>query len=129
MIIPFSLTIYCQPTGFINIVDSDNAPFCIHNVLFVCDILLLIFLYRRKEYMKICSEDVILGILPFFHVFGIGICLASLAHGATMVCLPRFIPNVFLQAIQTHKVSNSLSLILLRSSVHCDPQYVVLIEV
>lgn len=59
----------------------------------------------RKEYLHIGSEDVILGILPFFHTFGIGMLLASLSHGATMVTLPRFIPDVFLNTLQTYKVT------------------------
>ncbi|XP_063880140.1 uncharacterized protein LOC135111111 [Scylla paramamosain] len=59
----------------------------------------------RKEYLDIRSEDVILGILPFFHIFGIGMGLAALSHGATMVTLPRFIPDVFLKALQTYKVT------------------------
>ena len=45
-----------------------------------------------------------LGILPFFHVFGMALCLSSLSHGVTMVVLPRFIPDHFLTAIQNHKV-------------------------
>ncbi|KAG0714697.1 4-coumarate--CoA ligase-like 7 [Chionoecetes opilio] len=59
----------------------------------------------RKEYLNINSEEVILGILPFFHIFGIGMGLASLCYGATMVTLPRFIPDIFLKALQTYKVT------------------------
>ncbi|XP_069177881.1 uncharacterized protein [Procambarus clarkii] len=59
----------------------------------------------RKEYLYINHEDVVLGILPFFHTFGIGLMLASLTQGATMITLPRFIPDLFLNAIQTYKVT------------------------
>lgn len=59
----------------------------------------------REEYLDITKGDVILGILPFFHVFGIGMCLSSLFHGATLVTLPRFIPDIFLKALQTYKVT------------------------
>lgn len=61
--------------------------------------------YRRDECLKLRSESVVLGILPIFHVFGTGMCLATLIHGATLVTLPRFIPNLFLNAIQTYKAS------------------------
>ena len=64
-----------------------------------------VFFHRRKEYLDINSESIMLGILPFFHIFGIGMGLASLSHGATMITLPRFIPDIFLKAIQTYKVS------------------------
>ncbi|KAK3857149.1 hypothetical protein Pcinc_032166 [Petrolisthes cinctipes] len=59
----------------------------------------------RTEYLNLSSDDVILGILPFFHTFGIGLCLSSITHGATMVTLPRFIPNIYLTAIQNYKVT------------------------
>lgn len=65
----------------------------------------MFFILRRKEYLDIKKEDVILGILPFFHIFGIGMGLAALSHGATMITLPRFIPDIFLKALQTYKVS------------------------
>lgn len=31
--------------------------------------------------------------------------LSSIVHGATLVTLPRFIPNIYLTAIQNYKVS------------------------
>lgn len=51
------------------------------------------------------SDDTGLGILPIFHAFGMAMYLTALSHGMTMVTLPRFIPDVFLKAIQTYKVS------------------------
>lgn len=59
----------------------------------------------RQEYLDVSNKDVILGILPFFHAFGMAMCLTSLCHGLTMITLPRFIPDHFLKAIQTYKVT------------------------
>ncbi|XP_042223131.1 4-coumarate--CoA ligase 1-like isoform X3 [Homarus americanus] len=59
----------------------------------------------RREYMNISDEEVILGLLPFFHVFGASMVLATLVHGITMVVLPRFIPDIFLNTVQNYKVT------------------------
>ncbi|XP_066939490.1 uncharacterized protein [Macrobrachium rosenbergii] len=59
----------------------------------------------RKEYLDVTNGDISLGILPFFHAFGMAMCLTSLCNGMTMVTLPRFIPEHFLKAIQTYKVT------------------------
>lgn len=58
-----------------------------------------------EECINIESESVVLSVLPIFHVFGIGLILISLTHKATIVSLHKFIPNVFLNAIQTYKVN------------------------
>ncbi|XP_037788187.1 4-coumarate--CoA ligase 1-like isoform X1 [Penaeus monodon] len=59
----------------------------------------------RKEYLDVSSDDTGLGILPIFHAFGMAMYLTALSHGMTMVTLPRFIPDIFLKAIQTYKVT------------------------
>ena len=51
----------------------------------------------------------LLGILPFFHIYGMIVLLASgLYQGATNVMLPKFEPELFLQAIQNYKISQAL---------------------
>ncbi len=46
----------------------------------------------------------VLGIAPFFHVFGLTICMnLSMIHGATMVLLPRFHVADALKAIEQSK--------------------------
>ena len=51
----------------------------------------------------------LLGILPFFHIYSMIVLLASgLYQGATNVMLPKFEPELFLQAIQNYKVSQAL---------------------
>jgi acyl-CoA synthetase (AMP-forming)/AMP-acid ligase II len=56
-------------------------------------------------------EDVVLGVVPFFHIFGLtGILAASLHAGATVVTQPRFDLEAFLEAIQRYRVT-SLSVV------------------
>jgi acyl-CoA synthetase (AMP-forming)/AMP-acid ligase II len=51
-------------------------------------------------------EDVVLGLLPFFHIYGMVVIMnMSLAMGATVVTMPRFEPELFLSLIQKHKVT------------------------
>ena len=51
----------------------------------------------------------LLGILPFFHIYGMIVLLASgLYQGATNVMLPKFEPELFLQAIQNYKIRQAL---------------------
>ncbi|KAK3898951.1 hypothetical protein C8A05DRAFT_37450, partial [Staphylotrichum tortipilum] len=51
-------------------------------------------------------EVVQLGILPFFHIFGLtcGV-LASIHHGWRLVVMPRFEMGAALRAIETHRVT------------------------
>ena len=53
----------------------------------------------------------LLGILPFFHIYGMIVILASgLYQGATNVMLPKFEPDheQFLRAIQKYNISHAL---------------------
>ncbi|MFN3334076.1 MAG: AMP-binding protein, partial [Caldilinea sp.] len=52
------------------------------------------------------QEDVVLGLLPFFHIFGMAVIMSwALRRGATVVTMPRFDMEVFLNLIQTHKIT------------------------
>ena len=52
------------------------------------------------------EDDVIMGCLPMFHVFGLTCGLnASVQLGSTLVLIPRFDPNIVLQAIARDKVT------------------------
>jgi acyl-CoA synthetase (AMP-forming)/AMP-acid ligase II len=52
------------------------------------------------------EADVILGILPLFHIFGLNVMMnTGLAAGATLVLLPRFDLEAFLEAIQRHRAT------------------------
>lgn len=52
--------------------------------------------------------DTTLAILPFFHIYGLTFALGhSLFHGASVVILARFEPNLFLDALETHNVTRA----------------------
>ena len=56
--------------------------------------------------LDIGEDDVVLAVAPFFHVLGFVILMnGSLAAGATVVSMPRFDLEAFLQAIQDHQVT------------------------
>ena len=53
------------------------------------------------------EDDVLLGILPFYHIYGmVPVQFGALQIGSTLVTLPRFDPEMFINAIYQSKVSN-----------------------
>ena len=53
------------------------------------------------------SEDVLLGVLPFTHIFGLNVVLlAGLRAGATLVMQHRFDADRSLELVRTHRVTN-----------------------
>jgi long-chain acyl-CoA synthetase len=51
-------------------------------------------------------EDVVLGVLPFFHIFGLNVVLGlSFLAGATVLLVERFDPQSALDSIGTHGVN------------------------
>ncbi|MCA9900809.1 MAG: 4-coumarate--CoA ligase family protein [Ardenticatenaceae bacterium] len=54
----------------------------------------------------VTAEDTIMGILPFFHIYGMVVIMnMSLAKGATIVTMPRFDMVQFLELVQKHKIT------------------------
>ena len=52
------------------------------------------------------GDDVLIGVLPFFHIYGMVLILNyALAEGATVVTMPRFDMVQFLELIQKHKIT------------------------
>lgn len=52
------------------------------------------------------ADDVLIGILPFFHIYGMTVIAnAALRTGGTVVTMPRFDLVQFLELIQDHKVT------------------------
>ncbi|MDU8945902.1 AMP-binding protein [Ovoidimarina sediminis] len=50
------------------------------------------------------SEDVTIAFLPFFHIYGLTVLMnLHLAHGASLVTMPRFDLELFLELVQTHR--------------------------
>lgn len=51
-------------------------------------------------------QEVVLGVLPFFHVYGLSsILISSLYFGAKVVTLPQFKPDVYLSTLVKHKAT------------------------
>lgn len=57
---------------------------------------------------NVSSEDTLIGLLPFFHIYGFTVILnAGLHHGATIVTMPRFDMQHFLQIMQDYHVTRA----------------------
>ncbi|RMH02474.1 MAG: 4-coumarate--CoA ligase family protein [Chloroflexi bacterium] len=69
----------------------------------------------------VTADDVVMGVLPFFHIYGMVVILnMSLAQGATVVTMPRFDLEMFLELIQKYHVTrvNLVPPILLALAKH-----------
>ena len=54
------------------------------------------------------EDDVILVVLPMFHIYGLQVIVnLGLAHGATMVTMPRFELDPYLEALAGHRVTRA----------------------
>lgn len=52
------------------------------------------------------GSDVIIGVLPLYHIYGMQVQMnAALAMGATVVLIPKFDPQAFLGAMQKYRVT------------------------
>ncbi|MEV4262731.1 long-chain fatty acid--CoA ligase [Kribbella sp. NPDC049584] len=59
-----------------------------------------------RTLIKVGPDDVVMGCLPLFHVFGLTCGLnTSIANGATLTLIPRFSPAKALEVIQRDKVT------------------------
>jgi acyl-CoA synthetase (AMP-forming)/AMP-acid ligase II len=54
---------------------------------------------------RIGPEDVVAGVLPFFHSMGQWAMNVTLAYGGTIVTLPRFELPAFLAAVEQHRIT------------------------
>ena len=58
------------------------------------------------DILRIRPDDVLMGLLPFYHIYGMLVILNySLALGATVVSVPRFDLEQFLQVVQEYKLT------------------------
>jgi acyl-CoA synthetase (AMP-forming)/AMP-acid ligase II len=54
------------------------------------------------------ENDRVIGVLPFFHIYGLLVIMNSaLHHGATIVTMPRFDLEQFLQLMQDHAITRA----------------------
>jgi acyl-CoA synthetase (AMP-forming)/AMP-acid ligase II len=63
-------------------------------------------LVQHEQIYEVRADDVVVAALPMFHIYGLSIVLGyALRHGATVVTLPRFRLDAYLEAIATHRVT------------------------
>ena len=61
---------------------------------------------QSQVVLEIASDDVGIGILPFFHIYGMQVLMnGALAQGTTLVTMPRFDLGQFLQIGQDYRVT------------------------
>ena len=63
-------------------------------------------LVQVQDAFAIREDDVLIGVLPFFHIYGQTVIMnQGLRSGATIVSMPRFDLDQFLDLVQEHKIS------------------------
>jgi acyl-CoA synthetase (AMP-forming)/AMP-acid ligase II len=63
---------------------------------------------QNQTPIAVGEDDVFIGVLPFFHIYGMQVILnLGLERGATIALMPRFDLEGFLGAIQEHKVTRA----------------------
>jgi acyl-CoA synthetase (AMP-forming)/AMP-acid ligase II len=61
---------------------------------------------QSQAVINLSERDVLIGVLPFFHIYGLTVILnLALWSGATVVTMPRFELDLFLELIQEHRVT------------------------
>ncbi|XP_049532220.1 uncharacterized protein LOC125949315 [Anopheles darlingi] len=71
-----------------------------HNVMCV-------LAYMREGARNFPFEQIALGLLPFFHVYGYMMLLQALINQRQIVSLPKFEPTLFLSTIQKYRVTSA----------------------
>ncbi len=66
---------------------------------------LLTNLHQFQNCEPMSKADTVIGVLPFFHCYGMNILNYSLSCGATIVTMPRFNLETFLNLIEKHKIT------------------------
>ncbi|HEY5987431.1 MAG TPA: AMP-binding protein, partial [Streptosporangiaceae bacterium] len=60
-------------------------------------------LLQTAALFPMAADDKVSAFLPFFHIYGMNVIMnACLYQGATLVTMPRFEPEAFLQAVAEH---------------------------
>ena len=80
--------------------------FYLHVVIKLVSVVsMAIIISRTPCVSQFVEGDTVLGVLPFFHIYGKTVVLLfSLFEGLKVVTLPRFEPESFLSAVQDHRV-------------------------
>ncbi|MDX6652078.1 MAG: hypothetical protein QOJ38_859 [Solirubrobacterales bacterium] len=65
-------------------------------------------LCQLQASFRIDAEDTLIGVLPFFHIYGMIVIMnQGLRAGATIVTMPRFELDGFLAALEQHRVTRA----------------------
>jgi acyl-CoA synthetase (AMP-forming)/AMP-acid ligase II len=65
-------------------------------------------LCQTESVLQVKETDVAIGILPFFHIYGMTVIMNSVVHrGGTVVTMPRFDLDQFLTTLQDHRVTRA----------------------
>ena len=63
---------------------------------------------QTEPVLAVSEEDVVIAVLPFFHVYGMCVILnLGLLAGATLVTMPRFELGQFLDLLERHRVTRA----------------------
>jgi acyl-CoA synthetase (AMP-forming)/AMP-acid ligase II len=65
-------------------------------------------LYQLEEHDRVSEQDTLIAVLPFFHIYGMNVIMnTGLFKGATIVVMPRFELEQFLEAMQTYRITRA----------------------
>src|SRR3954462_6053835 len=63
-------------------------------------------LCQVREVQPLTEDDTVIGVLPFFHIYGMTVIMnQALRTGATVVTMPRFDLGTFLDLLERHRVT------------------------
>ena len=65
-------------------------------------------LCQIREVQTLGEDDTVIGVLPFFHIYGMTVIMnQALRTGATVVTMPRFDLDAFLELLERHGVTKA----------------------
>jgi len=65
-------------------------------------------LCQIREVQRLTEDDTVIGVLPFFHIYGMTVIMnQALRVGATVVTMPRFDLGDFLTLVERHRVTKA----------------------
>jgi acyl-CoA synthetase (AMP-forming)/AMP-acid ligase II len=65
-------------------------------------------LCQTREVQPLADDDTVIGVLPFFHIYGMTVIMnQALRRGATVVTMPRFQLEGFLDLVERHRVTKA----------------------
>ncbi|HYU59047.1 MAG TPA: 4-coumarate--CoA ligase family protein [Actinomycetota bacterium] len=65
-------------------------------------------LTQMKPFHHVTPEDRVIGVLPFFHIYGMVVIMNGVLHnGGTVVTMPRFDLEQFLGLMQEHRITRA----------------------